>query len=105
MTVSDYNEAATRVRAILTDAIERLPHVDRQERIAYCRESGQHGITSMPDPHYPDQVLFDWGGRRLCSVKMELIRDASIPLGVSDMLPLPEDIPPDARQLTDPRAA
>lgn len=81
----------SRVEHILRVSVEGLSETDRQERIAYCRRTGQHGVRALHDG--PD-IRFSWGGRLLCVVPRNAFDDEAMfePLGAV-FIPDPPDDP------------
>jgi hypothetical protein len=80
-----------KVQQLLTEAIEGLDPADRAERIAYCRETDEHGVRAQVED---DGVEFSWGGRLLAVVERELLTNDDLELvpgqrieGVPDTVP------------------
>jgi hypothetical protein len=80
-----------KVRRVIAEAVEGLDPSDRDERIAYCRETGEHGVRAQVEG---DGVEFTWGGRTLAVVERALLTDDDLELvpgqrieGVPDTVP------------------
>ncbi|GAA1786235.1 hypothetical protein [Actinomadura chokoriensis] len=84
-----------KLRTIITASIVGLSDTDRTERIAWCRSTGQHGVTMFDEG---DMIRLDWGGRTLAAVERAILADDSTEL--PPPLAVPE-VPDDARDLTD----
>lgn len=97
MTQPDDVRMWARLQYILDDAIRQLPADDLGARIAWCKETGNHGITMHPGT---DGLLeFQWGGRRLALVNNNVFEDEAY---LQPILTDPvRDLPDDASELTD----
>ncbi|MFG2052680.1 hypothetical protein ACGFI9_01495 [Micromonospora sp. NPDC048930] len=87
---------AARLRYILAESMASLPAEDRDQRIAYIRETGEHGIRVREE----DGLLrFTWAGRPLAVVDPAVFAEDAY------MLPLERDmarqVPDDPGELTD----
>lgn len=84
-----------RLRALVETATAGLDPVDRDERVAWCREHDQHGVRMHTDP---DGLLeFRWGGRALALVRAVDL-DSEMPLR-GELVPT--EIPDTLEGLTD----
>ncbi|MDH6461770.1 hypothetical protein M2302_001945 [Micromonospora sp. A200] len=87
---------AARLRYILAESMAALPAQDRDQRIAYVRETGEHGIRVVED----DGLLrFTWGGQPLAVVDPAVFADDAY------LQPLERDmvrqVPDDPGELSD----
>lgn len=79
-----------RMQALIANAINGLDPADREERIAYCRDHGAHGVRMFPDP---DGVLeLRWGGRTLAMVRAEDLASGE-PLRAEFVGEIPSTVP------------
>jgi hypothetical protein len=85
----------TRVRELLTDAVNRLGLADRAERISYAQATGNHGVTMHLDAD-DDLVEFKWGGKPLAMVPRDVLLDDQ-PLPEPTFIAQPPDTIPDER--------
>lgn len=83
-----------KVRDLLVDAVSRLDPQDHAERVAYCEESGQHGVRMHFDAG-DDLVEFRWGGRRLALLPRSILLDDQ-PLPPAEFIAeVPDSVPDD----------
>lgn len=83
-----------RVRDLIVDAVARLDPQDHAERVAYCQQSGQHGVRMHFDQG-DDLVEFRWGGRRLALLpRVVLLDDRPLPRA-EFIANVPDTIPDD----------
>jgi hypothetical protein len=59
----DPAELELRISLAIADAIEALPELERERRIAYCRETGDHGVNVERMPN--GWLVFSWAGEDL----------------------------------------
>lgn len=93
MTEPTAEHVLTRARDLLADAVARLNPQDHAERVAYCRQSGQHGIR-MHFTEGDDLVEFRWGGRRLVLLPRVLLLNDQ-PLQAEFIAEVPDTVPDD----------
>ena len=73
----DDDAITSRIQALLEHAVDHLDPVDRAERIAHCRRTGEHGVVMHVDDN-DDMLSFVWGGRALMVVQRQvLLEDAA----------------------------
>lgn len=61
-----------RLQRILQVAVAGLPEEECAQRVAWCQETGQHGITMQP---HQVGATFHWGGRLLVVVDYGVFAD------------------------------
>ena len=72
------DQADHRLRELLAAAVAGLDPIDREERIAWCQELGEHGVR-MHLADDDDVLEFRWGGRRLAMIHRDaLLEDGPI---------------------------
>jgi hypothetical protein len=85
-----------RLSYIIAESVKALPEEDRAHRIAWCKETGQHG-TRMHEEG--DSYRIVWGGRTLALVPKAAFADDSFMEGLSaDIVP---NVPDDPSGLSD----
>ncbi|MGY2702212.1 hypothetical protein [Nocardioides sp. HB32] len=84
-------ETNRKLSRLLAEAVEGLDPADRAERIAWCQETGQHGVSGVREG---ESIVFMWGGRTLAVVEGALLADDELELppgqriaGVPDTVP------------------
>ena len=83
----------SKVSKVLSEAVAGLDPLDRAERIAYCEQTGQHGVTAHPEG---DVIRFDWGGRTLAAIEAVVLTDEALEVPEAQFIPA---VPDDAREL------
>lgn len=66
----------SRLQYILEQSVRALPEDDREQRVAWCQETGNHGVgTKIGETD--DELVFSWGGRVLARVFLNVFNDDS----------------------------
>ena len=90
-----------RIRALLEQAVAGLDPTDRAERIAWCEEHDQHGVTMHPNGD-DDLVEFRWGGRTLAMVPNEVLF-GEYPLPAPEFIgEVPDTVPAELQSAVSP---
>lgn len=96
-----------RINMLLQSAVTGLDPADRADRIAWCQERNQHGVTMHPS-NDDDLLEFRWGGKRLVMIhRDDLLSEkplhpefiADVPDSVPDELSLASRFTPNQRSL------
>jgi hypothetical protein len=83
-----------KIRQVAETAVAGLTEQDRAARVAWCRETGEHGIRALVEG---DAVVLTWGGRKLADVERAVLVDdgAELPAGEFVRGGVPDTIPED----------
>ena len=70
-----------RIRAAVTEAVDRLDQQDRNRRIRWCQITGEHGVSVKVDGAL---LSFRWGGRPLLTMpRAAFVRYGATPAELS----------------------
>lgn len=95
MTHENTADVDARIRAIIATCVQGLDEQDRAARIAWCQQTGKHGVRAKMTG---DDLELVWGGLRLALIPAAALQD---PTAVLDWQRVPF-APDDASALDTP---
>lgn len=72
---------SARIQYVLKAALAAMPEDVKAERVAWCNEHGQHGVTAHPSDAGID---LQWAGRRLAFIDADALTEDALLFGSID---------------------